>query len=421
MCRMVLNKSGEPVMEKSFIKNNGLRGLLATILCIGFASTAMAQIDMGQKPVLVITNKQMAPTNPGPIYSNPVRAPEITQQQIASAAYYGPESTMVGRKLDEINKDYFALQSSINRMSEKLRSIQTRNRDVAAGYYASIATINTQLQSGTTPGNPRLIAKLDVAQNNLDVLANNINALNNMAVELANAASQATFLVENVRAAFSLSGAIEEDHARLAMIEDQVNNTMVTIDRLLNNVNDDITRTNAYVASERNDLRTLALAVSNGDLYGKNLSNNPFSQAPTSPMMQQASYGAAPAAPVMQAPQMMGAPGMPMPSAPMATPSSPRPLAKIKFDKANIDYEQPIYMAVQEALQRYPNARFELIAVHPTSGNPAQAAIESTRARRNAERVLRTLTQMGVSLDQVDLSNSASPEAQTSEVHLYVR
>jgi hypothetical protein len=117
----------------------------------------------------------------------------------------------------------------------------------------------------------------------------------------------------------------------------------------------------------------------------------------------------------------MGAPGMPMPSAPMATPSSPRPLAKIKFDKANIDYEQPIYMAVQEALQRYPNARFELIAVHPTSGNPAQAAIESTRARRNAERVLRTLTQMGVSLDQVDLSNSASPEAQTSEVHLYVR
>ena len=78
-------------------------------------------------------------------------------------------------------------------------------------------------------------------------------------------------------------------------------------------------------------------------------------------------------------------------------------------------------MAVQNAMQRYPNGRFELIAVHPTSGNPAQLAIESTRARRNAEKVLRTLTQMGVSMDKIDLSNAPSAQATNSEVHLFLR
>src|SRR5690606_8435478 len=76
--------------------------------------------------------------------------------------------------------------------------------------------------------------------------------------------------------------------------------------------------------------------------------------------------------------------------------SGPRPLVKIRFDKPNVQYEQPVYMAVSDAMQKYPDARFEIVAVHPTGGNAAQVAIESTRARRNAEQVLRTLTQMGL-------------------------
>ncbi|MEZ5919436.1 MAG: hypothetical protein R3D66_05910 [Alphaproteobacteria bacterium] len=46
-------------------------------------------------------------------------------------------------------------------------------------------------------------------------------------------------------------------------------------------------------------------------------------------------------------------------------------------------------------MDRYPDARFDLVAVTPTGGNAAEVTNESTRARRNAERVLRTLTQMG--------------------------
>lgn len=112
--------------------------------------------------------------------------------------------------------------------------------------------------------------------------------------------------------------------------------------------------------------------------------------------------------------------GQPQASAPVAA-AAPRPLVKIRFDKADVAYQQPLYMAVNEALTRYPNARFELVAVHPGAGNAAEVAIESTRARRNAERVLRSLTQMGLDLSRVDLSYTPSAEATSSEVHLYVR
>ena len=78
-------------------------------------------------------------------------------------------------------------------------------------------------------------------------------------------------------------------------------------------------------------------------------------------------------------------------------------------------------MAVNEAMQKYPNSRFELIAVTPSSGNAAQVAIESTRARRNAENVLRSLSQMGVDVNKIDLSTSQSAEAKSNEVHIFIR
>jgi hypothetical protein len=403
-------------MTKKSIKNNALNASLAVILSFVITPTAQAQIDMAQQPVLVITNKTMQPSNLAPIYSRPSRAPEITTEQVSNAAFSGVGSTMVGGKIENLNRDLFALQSNVGRLSERLNAIEYKGKNIAAGYYANVATINTALQTGTTPGNPRLVQNLDTAQLNLDTLSNNVANLNSLAVEIADGASKASYLLNTVRSTYNLTGAVEEDHARLAQIEDQVNSSVVSIDRLLNEVNDDMSRTTAYLATERNNMRTLALAVTNGDLYGGSLANHPFSRAPQSALYQQSSY-------TQNAP-MAGTSGMtatPM-AQPAVMPSAPtRPLAKIRFDKPNVNYEQPIYNAIQNAMARYPNGRFELIAVHPTSGNAAQAAIESTRSRRNAERVLRTLTQMGISLNKIDLSYAPSAEARSSEVHLFLR
>ncbi|HEU4838991.1 MAG TPA: hypothetical protein VFS88_06235 [Micavibrio sp.] len=411
----------------------GITALIAFGGVISMTDTAQAQIDMKKRPSLVITSEKTPIVTPRPspltpatamsaepdrYVNRPVSTPsfppsasDITPDQISGRAYYQPTKTVVAKKVDELQSDLKDLQGRVSNLSSQLKGVQGKNKSMAAEYNASVATINTQLQSGTTPGNPRLVEKLSVAQNNLDRLSQSVADLNAMAVEAANAASMGSYLLEACRSAYGLSGAVEEDHADLARVEDSVNTTIVTIDRVLNEVNDDITRTAAYLSAERSNLRTLSLAVTNGDYYGRSLAGRPFSSAPASTLMQPASMTQASALSPMPSPA-------PVQAVPL---TQARPLVKIKFDQPNVDYEQAVYMAVSEAMQKYPNSRLELIAVNPSVGNAAQVAIESTRARRNAEMVLRSLSQMGVDVGKIDLSTQSSAEAKSNEVHIFIR
>lgn len=376
------------------------------VISPAFAVEAPAPAKAPKKrPALIITNNPMSPQAPDSLYARPQKTKDITADQITGASYFEPSETLVSRKIADLGRDLATLQGRIEKLSDKLMGLESENQSMAAEYNASVATISTQLQAGTTPGNPRLIQRLETAQKNLENLAQNVASLNGLAVEIANTASMATFLLESSRSAYGLSGAVEEDHMQLSQIEDQVNNVIVFIDRLLSDVNDDITRNATYLGAERNNIRTLSLAVTNGDLYGKSLSSRPFFSAGMSSLAQEASYtGGAAAASTMEA----------------AKPASARPLVKIRFEDDNVDFEQPVYLAVNEAMERFPAARFEIVAVHPTNANAARVAIESTRARRNAERVLRTLTQMGLPLEKIDLSYMPSAEAQSNEVHIFI-
>lgn len=351
-------------------------------------------------PALVVSNDPLPASLASQIYAKPTQAPVITPNQLMGS-YYQSGNTVVSRKIAEIQRDLTNLQSTVGEISQKLVSLQKTNQTTAAEYYASVATISTQLQSGTTPGNPRLLQRLSSAKSSLDQLENNAQRLNDLSIEAANASSMASFMLESTRAAYGLTGAVEEDHVLLAQIEDSVNNTVTVIDRLQNNISDDTSRTSAYLNTENNNLRTLTLAVSNGDLYGKSLANRPFSSvAKETNTLQQAAV-ATPAAP---------------PAA-----NNPRPLAKIRFDRPNVNYQQALYMGMNEAMAKYPNARYEVVAVHPSVGNTAQLAIESTKARRNAEKVLRSMTEMGVPGQQIDISTAPSADATSSEVQIYIR
>lgn len=384
-----------------------------TILCAVMLQGGTAQAQ--EKPSLLITAGPIPESLRQSAYSKPVEIREITAKEITGDVYYVPGgSTLVTQRIAELGGSLQGIQNNVGGLANALNALQDANNTRAAEYYASVATINTQLQSGSTPGNPRLVRRLSAAEQSLEALNANATQLNELGVQIANTASEASFLLESTRAAYSLSGAIEEDHIRLAEVEDQISGTIVIIERILNTVNDDITRTSSYLASERNNIRTLALAVTNGDLYGKSLRNRPFSglgnvqYASTGNIATDATYiddGANGFGPQTQGTGL----------------AAPRPLAKIKFDRPDVNYEQPVFLAVNQALERYPNARFDLVAVNPSSGNAAEVAIETTRARRNAEKVLRTLTQLGLGPERIDLSSDQSDTAASSEVHLFVK
>ena len=72
------------------------------------------------------------------------------------------------------------------------------------------------------------------------------------------------------------------------------------------------------------------------------------------------------------------------------------PLVVIRFDRPNVDYQQILYAALNQALQTRPQAAFSVVAVSPTRGTVAAVQLAQTAAKRHAQEVMRSMTDMGV-------------------------
>ncbi|HEY1095927.1 MAG TPA: hypothetical protein VGF14_01655 [Alphaproteobacteria bacterium] len=317
---------------------------------------------------------------------------------------FGPAAsrqTIVGRKVAQLRSDQQKIQSFVDRFDTQLHDIQGKTESNAQAYYASIAGINAKLQGGTTPGNPILVEQSQSAQTKLDAISADIATLNVLANDISSNASVASYLLESVRATYGLSGAVDEDHEQLTKLEDDVNRMVVQIDRQLTQVNSDINRRTSYLSSERRNLQTLALAIANGEMYGQSLANRAFFS---------------PAAALPGDPDLTAAQ-----NAPQGGYSTTKPLVMIRFDRPNVDYDQAVYLAASEALQRYPNVGFEIVAVAPANGNPAQSSLATSDAQSNAEAIQRSMIQMGIPGNRIKLSSTRSPMARTPEVHIFLR
>lgn len=302
--------------------------------------------------------------------------------------------TAIGRRVERLRNDLIEMQKSVRVDNADLQVLRARSISNANQYQQLVAGIQAKLQVGTTPGNPNLVRAWNGAQATLEEISNTIGQMNNLANKVANDSSLASFILESVQATFGLTGAVDADHAQLTILEDDTNRTVVLIDRLLNELNEDVSRQTNYVGRERANLTVLSLAVKNGELFGTSLANRAFSSAG-------------------------GIASQPGPR--IGNLANRRPLVVIRFDRDDVPYEEPLFTAVSEALNRRPTAVFDLVSVVPQRGTPAQVALSANSARRNAERVLRNLTAMGLPSDRISLSATTSTQTTASEVHVYVR
>ena len=300
--------------------------------------------------------------------------------------------TFVGKKVEELREELKALMASVSQHNSELQQLRARMVQDSQRYHGTIAAVNTRLQVGTTPGNPILVRQYNSAQADLDRIGADIGEMNKLATSVTGDSTMSAFLSESTRAAFGVSGAIDDDHRQLAILEDEVNRTVVLIERLLKEVSDDVRRQTNYVASERRTLHVIAAGVKGGEIFGASLITH-----------------------------VAAASGGPPKAARPADTSGRRALVVIRFDRANVPYQQALYAAVSRVLERRPNAIFDLVAVAPSGGGPARVALNSTKSRRLAEDVLRSLVEMGLPPTRVAVSGKTSGGAKTNEVHLYLR
>jgi hypothetical protein len=303
-----------------------------------------------------------------------------------------PTGTEVGRRVDRLRSDLERLQLSVSKGNSELQTRRAQLVSDAHLYQDLTANIQAKLQVGTTPGNPNLVNAWTQAQKALERLADSGGLMSELSNKVANDSSLAAFILESVRATYGLTGAVDEDHRQLAVLEDETNRTVVLIDRLLNELNKDIARKSNYLTRERADLTVLSVAVKNGELFGSSLANR--------------AYGTA---------------GPARGATTLGNLANRRPLVLIRFDRPNVPYEEPVFSAVSEALNRRPGSVFDVVSIVPQSGSPAQVALNANQARRNGEKVVQTLLEMGLPSDRVSLNSTSSGQVTNNEVHIYVR
>jgi len=305
-----------------------------------------------------------------------------------------PTGTFVGKKVIELRAELERLQNQVAQQNGQLQKLRGGLVANSQRFHGTIAAVNARLQVGTTPGNPILVQQFRSAQADLDRLSQDVAAMNGLAGSIGSSSTMSSFLAESAKAAFSVSGAIDEDHRQLTVLEDEVNQTDVLIDRLLKEVSNDVRRQTNYVATERSNLNLLSTGIKSGEIYGGSLMNI---------AMANSGGGTAIAA-----------------GAPLNT-SGRRPLVVIRFDRNDVPYQQALYNAVSRVLEKRPDAVFDLVAVAPTSGGQARVALNTNKARRYSENVLRSLIEMGMPPARIAVSAKTSAQARTNEVHLYLR
>jgi len=304
--------------------------------------------------------------------------------------------TFVGQKVNLLRGELKRMRQQISKQNAKLQVIRRNTGSHSLAYHSAIASINARLQVETTPGNPYMIKQWNIAQKGLSKIDRDISSMNSLANAVASTSTMSAYLLETTRSAYGLSGAVEADHRQLAILEDEVNRTVVLIDRLLNELSEDINRQTAYVAAERGNLTTLFLAIKNGEILGNSLANRAYATA--APIV----------AGGVKKSGLIGTAGR-------------RPLVIIRFDRPKVSYQQALYTAVNHVLNRRSQAGFDLVAVASGQGSAAQVTVASNKSKRNAEKVLRSLSEMGLPLQRVRLSAMTSRDAKSNEVHLYVR
>ena len=362
----------------------GIRATVKPLRCplplalaaIGLALAGCQRVERGEAPVQRI--------------EIPPPAEELASLATAPPRL-APTGTVVDSRVQQLGAELGALKAAVNATALDFRTTRAAIADLAARYQALVAGITARLQVGTTPGNPELISSWNEAQALLGQLEQNVGRLSALSTRAAANASTAGFLQSSIRSAYRLSGGIDQDHRNLDLLEDDTNRTIVAIERVLNEIADDVSRQSATVASERRTLGSLALSINSGRMYGAPLSTR---------------LAAAPAA---------------LPARPVPAAAQRRPLVTIRFDRPDVAYRQPLYDAVSAALDRNPGVQFEVQGVAPARGEPADQARAANDARRQAEGVVRSLVEMGLPSDRVSLSAATAREASVTEVRVFVR
>lgn len=297
--------------------------------------------------------------------------------------------TFVSEKVSSFRTELVSLQNSIRKHNTDLQKLRTSVTKEATEYASSISAIETKLQMGTTPGNPHVVASLQGAQNNIKNLTGSSILTNQLTTRIIADATTTSYVLNSIKTTYSVSGAVDEDHAELKILQSEAEETSIILNNMLNEARTDYANQLQYIDNANKTVNSLEEPVRRGRLGG--VAATPmFAPTPTVSPTQ-------------------------MPTTSAGVGFSNRPLVVVKSD--SINYKQGLKQAVNAALQTKSDMVFDVVSV-----TPAKASKDIRNKTRNkASEVFQEMVLIGVNPENVGLSAKSYTDSKSPEVHIYVK
>jgi len=320
--------------------------------------------------------------------------PPVGQPQVAYDT--GPTGTFVGGKINQFRADLSSIQNAVSSHNNDFLRFKDLVDEQTSVYQGLSSAIRSRLQIGTTPGNPILVGQWNDAQRALEDIQNNVNNLQIVNNRVTADAALITHLKNAINSSFFISGAIDEDHNQLKVLNDDVQRTSVLYSRLMDELEEKISREIQILNAERQYMKELSADVEVGKFGGRVSAPPTRSSQSTSTQKieEQGSIDTIKIAPL----------------------NYDNAILVIKFDDTSFDYSTALFESISNALEQMPSASFEVVAVSPTGG-----ASFAEKARQRASEVFNKVVEMGVPSERVSLASSNSTSAQAEEVHIYLK
>ena len=318
--------------------------------------------------------------------------PEALSEEFASNVE--PIQTYVGDRVAEMRDEFASLDQEIKENNSSFNLLKASGIASAEVYHSTVAAIAARLQIGTTPGNPILLNQYERALTELAEVGDQGQQLVELGNQISLLSARVSYLKDQTRSAKRLRGAVDEDHRKLSVLQDDIKRRGVDLTRLLENLNETIRRRDIYLAAERRRLTQLASAISIGESYGNGLGT--LNALPASNDENSINEDKRSDANL-----------------------SGNPIAVIRMQGESNKYNQGLFGAVSAALERSPNASFTLVAVSSSTGNSSEKAARAAVAREKAGKIISSLVSMGMPADRLSITELALANVEDTEVRVY--
>lgn len=345
------------------------------------------------------------------------------------------DGTFMKNKIANFKSEQEQLKALVDSRKTTLQEMRNETNTAVSDYRSAVSQINSKLQLGTTPGNPELMDEWKDARAKLEKINNIAFDIKRLVADVESDQSMVDYMVGSIQASYKIRGATEDDHKQLKAIEEEAKQIGSNISIFARQLNQEAERQQAYVDNEKYSLNDVALNIKNGKLYGSSSSTDFFANggsmfssdesyeafinetAQDYGMQQRAPQSRRPAP---RSPMMVGdrdavalrparATSTPVDIAPIA--KSTRPIITVKFDKASVDFAEPLYQSLSRVLERNPSATFEVSGVAPQGKSNGSI-------KKNVKDVMTTLTEMGLPASRVALT-MRTDDVEFDEVRIY--